>query len=210
LTQIFGSVQDNEFFLTAHFRSQDMVHGWPRNTFALRKLQADIAVAGKLKVGPLTVITHSAHIYGDDVKLVENLLHDWYEKELDFSPKVHFEFDPGGNVVVEVVSGKEAQVWKDWSKRYEIVKVPFAVEMGWKRLPKRGRNAGKIIRATLYEPNGGPAVKVFEGRTAQEVAYQISDGGYLRDPAHALYVGQELQRAEESIVRGGGYHQDPA
>jgi thymidylate synthase len=43
LTMVLGSVQDNKFLFTAHFRSQDMVHGWPRNTFALRKLQKDIA-----------------------------------------------------------------------------------------------------------------------------------------------------------------------
>lgn len=212
LTQVYGSVQDDAFFLTAHFRSQDMVHGWPRNTFALRKLQQEIVSSGKLKLGPLTMITHSAHIYGDDFKLVENLLMDWYERELEFSHKVHFDYDPRGNVVVDVISGKDAQYFHEWVKRYDggKKKVPYAVEVMLPKLPKRGRNAGKLIRASLYAPNSGPLIKVFEGRTAQEVAYQITDWGYLKNPAHAMYVGQELQRAEESIIRGGGYHQDPA
>ena len=57
LVMILGSVQDNKFYLTCHFRSQDMVHGWPRNTFALRKLQKDIADYGGYPMGPLTMIT---------------------------------------------------------------------------------------------------------------------------------------------------------
>ena len=103
LVMVLGSVQDGKFFFTAHFRSQDMVHGWPRNTFALRKLQKDIADSAGMPMGPLTMITHSAHMYADDFQLVENILHDNFEKELGFSPAVHFSFDKRGNVVVEVI-----------------------------------------------------------------------------------------------------------
>ncbi len=210
LTQLFGSVQDDKFFLTAHFRSHDMVHGWPRNTFALRKLQKDIADAGGLGLGDLTVISHSAHIYGDDFILVENLLMDWYEKELGYSAAVHFDFDKRGNVVVEVISKKDALVYAAFEKSMEGKPTPYAVSQTLKRLPKRGRNAGKLIRATLFAPDGGAPLKVFEGRTAQEVAWQISDNKYLTDPGHLMYIGLELQKAEESIVKGGRYDQDPA
>ena len=210
LTQLFGSVQDNKFFLTAHFRSHDMVHGWPRNSFALRKLQQDLAQEGDLEMGSLTIISHSAHIYSDDFKLVENLLMDNYESELGYSPSVHFDFDPRGNMIVEVISKKDAMTWPEFSERYEDESVPLAVAKTMKRLPKRGRNAGKLIRATLFAPDGGAPLKIFEGRTAQEVAWQITDWKYLTDPGHLMYVGLELQKAEESIVRGGGYEQDPA
>ncbi|EKD80568.1 MAG: hypothetical protein ACD_40C00054G0001, partial [uncultured bacterium] len=82
-----------------------------------------------------------------------------------------------------------------------------AVTVELKRMPKE---AVKLIRATLYEPGGGPALKMFEGRTAQEVAWQITDWGYVKDPGHAMYVGTELQRAEEAIARDEKYSQDPA
>jgi len=210
LTQVYGSVQDNMFFMTAHFRSQDMVHGWPRNTFALRKLQKDMADSAKLSMGPLTMITHSAHIYGDDFMLVENLLMEWYEKEMGYTPAVHFDFDPRGNVIVEVIKKSETMVWKGFSSKYENEAVPYAVSQTLKRLPQKGRNAGKMIRATLFAPDGGAPIKMFEGRTAQEVAWQISDWGYLRDPGHLMYIGLELQKAEERIVEGTRYEQDPA
>jgi dihydropteroate synthase len=51
---------------------------------------------------------------------------------------------------------------------------------------------------------------MFEGRTAQEVAWQITDWNYVKIPGHAMYVGTELQRAEEAIARGEEYSQDPA
>ena len=207
LVMLVGSVQDNKFFLTAHFRSQDMVHGWPRNTFAIRKLQKEIADYGEYPMGPLTMITHSAHMYGDDLALVENLLMDHYEKELGYTPAVHFDFDKRANMVVEVIPIAEAKAWPAWSKRYEKQAIPMAVMVELKRMPKK---AQRLIRCTLYEPNGGPALKMWEGRTAQEVAWQITDWGYLKDAGHAMYVGTELQRAEEAIVTGREYSQDPA
>lgn len=223
LTQILGSIYDNRFYFTAHFRSQDMVHGWPRNAFALRKLQKEIADDTGYSLGPLTIITHSAHIYGDDYTLVANLLMDHYERELGYTPAVHFDFDPRGNFVIELVSRREALVWPSIApstpstilrtsslRAAEGRPVPFAVEKGLQRLARSGRKSRKLIRATLHAPDGGAPLKMFEGRTAQEVAYQIADWGYLSDPAHALYVGMELQRAEEALVRGGRYHQDPA
>lgn len=210
LTQLFGSVQDKKFFLTAHFRSQDMVHGWPRNTFALRKLQKDIADSAGYSMGALTMITHSAHMYGDDFNLVENLLMDWYEKELGYTPAVHFAFDARGNVVVEVIKVEDAQSFPLWQKRYKTESVPYAVVQMLKHLPDKGKGTGKLIRATLLAPDGGIPLKIFEGRTAQEVAWQITDWGYLRDPSHAMYIGQELQKAEECIIRNEVYSQDPA
>lgn len=205
LSMVLGSVQDNKFFFTCHFRSQDMVHGWPRNTFALRKLQKEIADSAEMEMGPLTMITHSAHMYADDFGLVDNLLMAHYEEEQGYTPQVHFDFDARGNVVVEIIKEEDAQVYPFWSKRYEKEAIPMAVERMMKKVPK-----GKLIRATIFEPNGGPAIKMFEGRVAQEVAWQITDWKYLTDPGHLMYVGLELQKAEESLKNSATYEQDPA
>lgn len=210
LTQVLGSVQDNKFFFTCHFRSQDMVHGWPRNTFALRKLQKDIADSAGIPMGPLTMITHSAHMYADDFMLVDNLLMQHYEKELGFTPQVHLEFDPRGNVVVEIIKTSEAQVFPQWAQRYGREGVPIAVARVVKQLGEKVGPDGHLIRATIFEPNGGPAIKIIEGRTAQEVAWQITDWNYIQIPGHLMYIGMELQAAEEAIRYGRTYTQDPA
>jgi thymidylate synthase len=207
LVMILGSVQDSKFYLTCHFRSQDMVHGWPRNTFALRKLQKDIADYGGYPMGALTMITHSAHMYGDDFGLVENLLMDHYEKELGYNPAVHFEFDKRVNFVVEVIDIKDSQVWEGWSQRYKTESLGIAIQRELKRMPPTPK---QLIRVTLADPDGGASLKFIEGRTAQEVAWQITDWEYVKIPAHAMYVGTELQRAEEALARGESYSQDPA
>lgn len=201
LVMLLGSVQDKKFYLTAHFRSQDMVHGWPRNTFALRKLQKDIADSAEYPMGDLTMITHSAHMYGDDLELVGNLLMDHYEEELGYTPAVHFDFDKRGNVVIEVV--KDGQIpqglWNDG--------VPMAIS---NELKRRAKDEKKLIKAVMYEPDGGPAAKEWYGRTPHELMWQMTDWGYLKDPAHAMYVGVEIQKAYEAIVENKEYHQDPA
>ncbi len=210
LVMVLGSVQDNKFFFTAHFRSQDMVHGWPRNTFALRKLQKDIADSAGMKMGPLTMITHSAHMYADDWYGNSKPNLTGYEKELGYTPSVHFTFDKRGNVIVEVIDEKDAYTFPIFIKKYETESVPYAVSKTLPTMPKFAKGKGKLIRATIFEPDGGPAMKVFEGRTAQEVAWQITDWNYITDPGHLMYVGLELQKAEQSIKEKKRYNQDPA
>ncbi|NOY14658.1 MAG: hypothetical protein GXP43_00365 [bacterium] len=102
LTQVVGGVQDSKFWMTAHFRSHDMVHAWALNAFALRKLQKEIADAGGYPMGKLAIISHSAHIYADDFKWVEDVLKKWYKKELKH-PKAHrFEPDQRGNWLIKI------------------------------------------------------------------------------------------------------------
>ena len=102
-------------------------------------------------------------------------------------------------------------MWPMFSEKYKEQSVPYAVAKTLPLMPKNPQSqAEKLIRATLFEPNGGPAMKVFEGRTAQEVAWQITDWNYLSEPGHIMYIGLELQKAEESIRKGKSYNQDPA
>ncbi len=109
LTQVVGGVQDNKFWLTAHFRSHDMVHAWALNAFALRKLQKEIADSGGYPMGKLTIISHSAHIYADDFKMVKDLLAKWYIRELKY-PKGHkFQPDSRGNWLIRIVRDKAGQ-----------------------------------------------------------------------------------------------------
>lgn len=102
LTQLLFSIQDNKLFLTTHFRSQDMVHGWPRNVFSLRKLQKYVSDESGVSLGAFVMITHSAHIYSDDYALVEKIISENYEKEIGFTSRQMFAEDPRGNIVIEV------------------------------------------------------------------------------------------------------------
>jgi len=56
-------VQDDKLHMTAFFRSNDMFGAWPMNVYALRKLQKIIAGKVGVKMGSITTLSCSAHIY---------------------------------------------------------------------------------------------------------------------------------------------------
>jgi thymidylate synthase len=209
LTQVICSIQDNKLIMTTHFRSQDMVHGWPRNVFSLLKLQELIAKETGYERGQFCMITHSAHMYSDDFTLVDNILKDNFIKELPFTPAQHFEEDLRGNFTIEVV-GQELLL-KSFSGatrgsiQYSIDSRSLSGMTINKLIYKPG--SGKI-KITLYAPNGGLALKSWEGRTATEVYLQMTDWDYFSMPAHAADMGVQLTRAEYAIKFGWEYSQD--
>ncbi len=71
LNHIWLRHQEGELSLTATFRSNDMFAAWPANAMGLRALQQHICAQIvqrsnlQLKLGPLIIISQSAHIYDD-------------------------------------------------------------------------------------------------------------------------------------------------
>ncbi len=195
LTQVIFSIQDNTLFCTTHFRSQDMVHGWPRNVFSLLKLQKTVADETNYQIGSFVMITHSAHIYNDDYELVQKIIDENYEKELGYTSRQMFEEDPRGNATVEVEKVEDRPVGRPT-----------------KYVHKPGKTSYLIV-VKLYAPNGGLLLKQWQGKTAMEVYIQmINIGDYLVLPSHLIYIGTELQRAEYAIKTGRAseFSQDPA
>lgn len=212
LTQVLCSVQDDKLFMTTHFRSQDMLHGWPRNVFSLRKLQKFIAdEAGGYTLGAFVMITHSAHIYSDDYELVEKILKENYEKELGFTRRQHFEEDPRGNVIIEIELSNSSS---SSPKRIPGRPTKYADDSSGKlRIQGQALNSEQYeIVAKLYAPGGGLLIKEFRGKNAMEVYIQMTDWEYLIMPSHLIYIGTELQRAEYAIKGGKTdlFSQDPA
>ena len=197
LTQVIFSIQDNQLFCTTHFRSQDMVHGWPRNVFSLLKLQKMVADETGYEMGTFVMITHSAHIYSDDYELASKILSDNYEKEMGYSSRQMFEEDPRGNVTIEIEEIKKNRVGRP---------IKYA------KLAKLDQSSYQIV-AKLYAPDGGLLLKEWRGKTAMELYIQmINIGDYLVLPSHLIYIGTELQRAEYAIKEGkvAQFSQDPA
>lgn len=187
LTMVLGSVQDNRFIMTTHFRSQDMVHGWPRNVFSLRKLQKFIADRAGFKMGQFVMITHSAHIYSDDYDLVQKILDENYIKELGFAPNAHFDFDPRGNVVISVEENKDG--------KKEIVAKLFAPDGGLILREWRGEKAYEVyMQMTDWDYILLPSHLVYIGTELQRAEFAIEQGKtYHQDPA----AGEVLRRVKK-------------
>ncbi|MGM5484450.1 MAG: thymidylate synthase [Nanobdellota archaeon] len=98
LNMINVLVQDEKLYLTAYFRSNDMYSAWPRNAFALRKLQGKIASDLGINLGSLIMISNSAHIYKSSWKKVKAIRES-------FSPK-KAGFDKRGNIIIRTEEGK--------------------------------------------------------------------------------------------------------
>ncbi|MEK6921288.1 MAG: thymidylate synthase, partial [Nanoarchaeota archaeon] len=91
-------VQREKLYLTAFFRSNDMFHAWPRNTFGLRKLQYFVSQEVGIPPGSLTVISSSAHIYQNNWALVDQLLSQYHHPVKRIG-------DPRGNLILRVHDG---------------------------------------------------------------------------------------------------------
>jgi len=98
--------------LNAYVRSHDMFGGWPLNAFGLRKLQKQISDKANIPLGPLTIISASAHIYDfnfkEALKITKNLKHEFnpdprgcFKIDTDEKTKeiVIEHYDPGGNLL---------------------------------------------------------------------------------------------------------------
>ena len=78
-------------------------------------------------------------------------------------------------------------------------------------------NKGRAVDPETGKPIGCKTInkkkpnKIFRGRSAKEVGIQISEGKgplYLSRLDHALYLGRELQRAEQCLKADEDYIQD--
>ena len=68
---------------------------------------------------------------------------------------------------------------------------------------------GKPIGCSTKSPN--QPRNIFRGKSAKELGIQISEGNApfpLSRLDHAIYIGRELQRAEECLITGKQYIQD--
>ena len=104
------------------------------------------------------------------------------------------------------------------SKGYFLIKLDYIkkiilVEHYNNNLDKQGRatdpETGKPIKCS--EERKLAPEKIFKGRTAKEVGIQLTEGDLplpISKLDHALYLGRELQKAEQCLLEGEKYIQD--
>lgn len=104
LNHIWVRIVDNELSLTATFRSNDMFSAWPANAMGLRFLQQFIQdkIIQKsdhnLTLGPLIIVSQSAHIYSDCWEHAQRTIEMEYAK---INQKRNFD-DPSGSFLISV------------------------------------------------------------------------------------------------------------
>ncbi len=171
LNLVQALVQNGKLYMIAYTRSNDIYGAWPKNPYALRKLQQELCRKAGFELGDLIMISASAHIYERHFRMVKELLKDYpLEKNLAFElPRSTGNLDPRGNVTVEVADGK--------------------------------------IKLTHLNPEG-ERLEEFSSANAQDAIRWLVIGQKISDISHALYLGQEISKAEMAIKAGKSYRQD--
>lgn len=97
LVLVQAMIRDSKLYLTAYFRSNDMYGSWPMNAFGLRSFQQELIneINPKLKLGPLTTVSHSAHIYESSWQAAEKIVADHWSD-------VSCEWDRRGNLNIQI------------------------------------------------------------------------------------------------------------
>ena len=103
-------------------------------------------------------------------------------------------------------------------KGYFLIKIePLTNELILEHYKNNIDQKGRAIDPESGEPIGCKTKRpnqpsnIFRGKSAKEVGIQISEGlgpFPISRLDHAIYIGRELQRAEQCLVRGRQYIQD--
>ena len=111
--------------------------------------------------------------------------------------KRHIELDPEGYFLIKV----------------EPLKNELILEHYLNNIDKKGRaidpESGEPIGCKTKRAN--QPSKIYKGKSAKEVGIQISEGHGpfpISHLDHAIYIGRELQRAEQCLITGEKYIQD--
>ena len=112
--------------------------------------------------------------------------------------KRFIELDPKGYFIIKLSKAKNEIIAKHYENNID--------NLGRATDPKTGEPIG------CNENNLRKASKIFKGKTAKEVGIKLSEGeetqSLISKIDHALYMGRELQRAEECLKAGINYIQD--
>lgn len=110
LNHLWFRIVDSRLSMTVVIRSNDMYGAWPANAYSLRVLQSLIMTGvntrlhtlgePQVRLGPMTIVSESAHVYGDSFNAADDVIRDHY------TPVVRRQMtqfnDPKGSFVIEV------------------------------------------------------------------------------------------------------------
>ncbi len=95
-----GDLSRGYYNHTVYIRSNDIYSAWPLNMYGQVKLAEEIASKIGSKLGVVTTISCSAHIYEHDWSNAWNLVHENYNVLSEFTP------DPRGDCLIYLGSGE--------------------------------------------------------------------------------------------------------
>ena len=131
-----------------------------------------------------------------NLDLKEDLMHS--KKLLDDKlSKRHIELDPTGYFLIKIESIKKELILEHYLN--DIDQKGRAID------PESGEPIGCKTKSRNQPSN------IYRGKSAKQLGIQISEGHGpfpISHLDHAIYIGRELQRAEQCLITGKQYIQD--
>jgi hypothetical protein len=163
-------------------------------------VQKEIADGIGMKMGPLTVITMSAHMYADDWKTAEEILNESFLSELKYPPRYpHLVLDRRGNWLIDVEYDTDFTPLPT----YTAPSHTYAL-----KLLKDKTLKGKIVAKLFPDEKMSTPLLTISGRTAKEVYWQLVDWEIMQLPSHIFSIGEELTKAEVALRLGLEFKMD--
>lgn len=173
LTQLQFAYREHRLFLTAYFRSNDIFDAWPRNAFALGKLQFDLAKKLGQKPGFLTIISSLAQIYENNFEETKKILKK-------FENKVWCRYDPRGNIIIETI-GEQIIIKHMDTSGNEVLK-EYKVNG---KLAKSAQIASDLLASDMVFSEVGNAMDI--ARELQKAEISIKTGKPFTQDKEFLY-----------------------
>ncbi len=122
LNLVQGQVYGEKLCLTAYFRAHDIFNAWPRNLFALRKLQCQLADETNYKLGTLTVFSQFAWISLNDLPLAKGVVKNNYVKNCVWDPRGNFVIDVKEEEIIAIHLSPEGKKLQEFSIDGQVTK----------------------------------------------------------------------------------------
>ena len=111
--------------------------------------------------------------------------------------KRHIELDPKGYFIIKIESKTNELILEHYLNDID--------QKGRATDPESGEPIGCTAK-TRYQPSN-----IYRGQSAKQLGIKISEGQgpfLISHLDHAIYIGRELQRAEQCLIAGKQYIQD--
>lgn len=161
IVNIQAVVREKYLHLSAYIRSNDIFRAYPLNAFALAALQEHIASQLRnVKIGSLSILSFSAHIYSDCWDACERAAFVFGER------KRTFQQDPRGNFVFRLANGQvSADHYSPAGDLLQTIIAPNVGDLGNAIMPFVGRVdhsmylTRELMKLQLCQASGEPYIQ---------------------------------------------------
>ncbi len=170
--------------VTINFRSHDYFAAYPQNLAAVCMWLCDMSARQGMKVGTVTCLSLSAHLYERDWDAARKVV-DGYQP-----PAIRWDQRSSWRVEVSqrMCSAGTCERPEGHNGHHSQFDGPT---------PKDAMTSPTYFRATAMTPDGSEVIATFEAKTAADLARQCINSDLVTEIGAAVWLGREIERVSK-------------